>query len=691
MPRVAMLLSAGLAVAAALHLDLSDREWKERPVAKIVGLLKDMQAQLEDEKKNDAELYDKLVCWCTTNDKEKTKAIKNENQQIADLTAAIEEYTSRDGQLTTQIATLKSAIAKGNKALEEAAQVRAKQLAEFNQDEKDMIQSIGSLKGAVTSLSKHNPSALLQRDAVVEVSKAIRQTMKTQPSLVKDAVKPHQRRRLAELLERPDTMLSLLQQPMDASGATSYNSQSGEIFGMLKQMKETFETNLDTSKTQEAASVKAFGELQAAKTAELKAATEKQTQAEIELGTTKESNARAKEDLENTEDALAADTDFLANLKKQCATIDNDWAARSKMRDEEITSVSETIAILTEDEAHDQLAKGTTLIQLRARVGREAVLRAEAVKFLRDAGDKLNSRKIAYLATRMKFDPFGKMRENIDTMVGALDKEKQDEVVYKDNCVSDLNTNDKETNEKHEIKNDLETEINRLNTEEAELTDEEKRLIQEVADMQLEMKKASENREKENKDYQQVVADQRATRAILQKALDRLGEFYNRKQALLQTSQAKVAQRVPGEASSPMPAGFETYQKAGGGGAMAMVQQIIADSKATEADATTAELDAQSGYEAFVQDTNKAIKVNRMGITTDEENIAQNKVEESQDESDKKHTITEILTLGDMNKSIHGACDFTLNNFDARQHSRDEETEALKQAKAIFSGAGFGR
>merc|ERR1719207_184216 len=147
-------------------------------------------------------------------------------------------------------------------------------------------------------------------------------------------------------------MLSLLQQPMDASGATSYNSQSGEIFGMLKQMKETFETNLDTSKTQEAASVKAFGELKAA---ELKAATEKQTQAEIELGTTKESNARAKEDLENTEDALAADTDFLANLKKQCATIDNDWAARSKMRDEEITSVSETIAILTEDEAHDQL------------------------------------------------------------------------------------------------------------------------------------------------------------------------------------------------------------------------------------------------------------------------------------------------------------------------------------------------
>merc|ERR1719198_2290481 len=103
-------------------------------------------------------------------------------------------------------------------------------------------------------------------------------------------------------------------------------------------------------------------------------------------------------------------------------------------------------------------------------------------------------------------------------------------------------------------------------------------MIQEIADMQLQMKKASENREKENKDFQEVVADQRATRAILQQALDRLGEFYNRKAALLQTGRARAAQRVPGETSA-MPEGFGEYKKAGGGGAMAMVQQIMDDSK----------------------------------------------------------------------------------------------------------------
>jgi len=140
-----------------------------------------------------------------------------------------------------------------------------------------------------------------------------------------------------------------------------------------------------------------------------------------------------------------------------------------------------------------------------------------------------------------------------------------------------------------------------------------------------------------------------------------------------------------------MPAGFGEYKKSSGGGAMAMIQQIISDSKATEQDAIASELDAQQAYEAFVQDTNKSIRKKKESIAADDENLAEDQVEESRDETDKRSTEGEILKLGDMNEAIHQACDFTLNNFEARQNSRDQETEALKQAKAIFSGAGFGR
>merc|ERR1719197_1596965 len=493
-------------VAAALHLqvDFEDKAWKERPVTKVVNLLKDMQAQLEEEAKNDQELYDKLVCWCETNEKLKTRAIEIAKQQIAELTASIEEYTSRDAQLTTDIETLGKEAASSIKALEEATGIRAKESEEFRQDEKDTVASIASLSGAVTSLGKaHGGASMLQREALVQVTKVLRRKLDDQPSLVTGAVAPHKRHLLVEVLKRPDGMLSLLKEPVSLLqqpvAASSYSSQSGEIFGMLKQMKETFESNLEGSRTSEATSAKAFSELKSAKQEEIKAMKDKAFNKQQDLGKCKEDNAAAKGDLKNTEKALAADTAFLADLQEKCAVTDSDWGARSKMRQEEISAVSETIAMLTDDDAKDQFSKTLGFMQLRAESQRTGSAHKSAVKFLAEAGKRLQSRRISHLAARMQFDPFGKLRESIDDMAGNLGKEKEDEIVFKDDCVTDFSENDKATTAKKVKKGDLETEINSLNAEEERLTDEEKRIKAEIFENQLQMKAASEDREAENK------------------------------------------------------------------------------------------------------------------------------------------------------------------------------------------------
>merc|ERR1719231_1520591 len=116
-------------------------------------------------------------------------------------------------------------------------------------------------------------------------------------------------------------MLSLLQ---ETNGALAYAPASGEIFGILKQMKESFETNLEGSRKDEAESAKSFGELKSAKQMEIKAASEKAFNKEAEAAVALKKNAEAKEGLENTRKALAADTDFLATLKQKCATMDED-------------------------------------------------------------------------------------------------------------------------------------------------------------------------------------------------------------------------------------------------------------------------------------------------------------------------------------------------------------------------------
>merc|ERR1719389_745987 len=75
---------------------------KEYPVTKVINLLKDMKAQLEKEAEEDEEIYDKLACWCETNDKEKTKAIADAEAHIQDLTSTIEELSATSARLNTK-------------------------------------------------------------------------------------------------------------------------------------------------------------------------------------------------------------------------------------------------------------------------------------------------------------------------------------------------------------------------------------------------------------------------------------------------------------------------------------------------------------------------------------------------------------------------------------------------------------
>ena len=100
----------------------------------------------------DEEIYDKMACWCETNDKEKTKSIADAEAKIEDLTTKIEEYTAASARLGTEIKNLEKEVAANQEALDKATAIREKQLAEFNAEEKDLLQSISALKSAVVVL-----------------------------------------------------------------------------------------------------------------------------------------------------------------------------------------------------------------------------------------------------------------------------------------------------------------------------------------------------------------------------------------------------------------------------------------------------------------------------------------------------------------------------------------------------------
>jgi septal ring factor EnvC (AmiA/AmiB activator) len=275
------------------------------------------------------------------------------------------------------------------------------------------------------------------------------------------------------------------------------------------------------------------------------------------------------------------------------------------------------------------------------------------------------------------------VKKAIDDMVAQLLKEKEDEIKHKDFCVEEFNTNELQTEKKERAKQDLTAKIEDLEMTIKQLTEAIDQLKAEVAEMQVQLKRAGEDREKENKEFQMTVADQRATQKLLTAALNILKGFYEKKAkaALLQTQQP---------AGPPPPPGFEAYKKnAAAGGVMGMIQQIINDAKAMEAETIRSEEDAQKAYEDFVKDTNNSIEEKSKDIVNKSESKAKAEADLVEAKENKEAVMLELEQLSNYKAELHSSCDFVMKNFEIRQTARDEEIEALKQAKAILSGAKF--
>merc|ERR1719277_1099539 len=201
--------------------------------------------------------------------------------------------------------------------------------------------------------------------------------------------------------------------------------------------------------------------------------------------------------------------------------------------------------------------------------------------------------------------------------------------------------------------------------------------------MQVQLKRAGEDREKQNKEFQLTVADQRETQKMLKAALTVLQDFYGKA-----TASSLVQRQEP--VGPPPPPGFEEYKNnAASGGVMSMIQQIIRDAKAMEAEAIRAEEDAQKAYEDFVKETNNSIEMKSRDIVNKSEQKAKAETELVDAKKNKEAVMLELEHLSNYNAELQQSCNFVLKNFDLRQTARDEEVEALREAKAILSGAKF--
>jgi hypothetical protein len=518
-------------------------------------------------------------------------------------------------------------------------------------------------------------------------ARILEKAVRSKPSFAQEA--PGEAARDAEMFNRKP------------GGQEAYNSQAGPIVGILKTMKEEFESNLSQNQKDELKKAEEFKALKASAVKEIDGMKVRLDELEGDNSGAIKALSDAKEDLQATRDQRAADVKFVSDLRLQCQSLDRDWAARSKARNSEIKAVSEAISILTSDDARELMNKkfgiekaAASFLQVQdsANANAQVLARGRAVSILMSAARSLEGHRgepnfddlldawqnsetkphqqLAALAVKVHLDGFDKIKGIMDQMIADLKVQQDEEVKTKTECTSNFNQNEKEVYATEQELKDIKEKIEALADTIAQLNDEIEAATADIANTKIEIKAAGLLRQKQNADYQVEISDQRAVQAILAKAIDRMKAVYG----FVQESPVSPTQ-------------FKPYkQSAGGAPVIGMMEQIVEDSKGVEQQAISAENEAQAAYAVLVTDTAAAINALETSISEKSDGLAQAKSQKEYEESSETSTTGTLEDLLDYKADLHAQCDFILKNFDLRQKARLQEIEAIQKAKAYLSG-----
>merc|ERR1719174_276069 len=404
--RVLLLVS----LLAAASAEASGEGLRVNPIRKVVTMLQDMQKEVEAEGKKEEGLFDNFMCYCSGGEGALEASITQGKAQIEQLTADIERGTAEKSQLDQDVATHKADRTAAEKTIKESTALREREAAEFGATSGDMKSNIQAMAGALDALKKGLSASLLQTG----VGSVLRNIVKTSPA-VRDG-------------ER-DMLMSFLETGDGAEGG------SDQIIGIVSQMKETMEADLKEAEAKEADAKATFESLGSSKTSEIAAAGKAIESKSARAGTVAVEIVQNKADLESTEKAVAEDTDFKANLAKNCATKQKEWDERCKLQAQEIEAISDTIELLNSDDVLELFKKtlpsaaASSFIQTAATT-RSQTRRVQALIKNAMSSDKAHTanRHLMLMSLRSGVHGFEKVVGMVDGMVGVLEEEqKQDD------------------------------------------------------------------------------------------------------------------------------------------------------------------------------------------------------------------------------------------------------------------------
>jgi len=584
--------------------------------------------------------------------------IKTGNQTVADLKATIEKESANIDVQDTNIEKLAGDISMDEADLKAAGEIREKELATFQAEEKDLVETIDILERAIGIIEKemNGGASMLEINKAGSVTEALSMMVQAESLNQDDGAK------LTALIQANNA-----EDDQGAPDPATYENQSGGILDTMNGLLEKAQTNLDNARNTETANIQAYEMLKQGLEDEVKFANKEKTEAQQSKSASEEKKATAEGDLEITTKDLNEDIKALAELHHNCMTKAEEYEEETKSRGEELKALATAKKIIVETTggAADQsyIEEATSFMQTGDS--------NHIVRFIRQLSKKQHSSVLAQLASRMastvrfggsnKADVFAKVKGLITDMIEKLEAEAEADATKKAYC-------DKELAETNTKKSDKEAEIEKLASQIESSTAKAKKLREEVATLQAELATLVKSQAEMEKLRAEEKAAWEKNSAEMEKglngvklALKVLNEYY---------AKADKAHSSSDGASS---------------GIIGLLEVCESDFSKNLAEMNAAEESAQSAYDEETKENEieKTTKEADVKYKTKEAAALDKSVAELS--SDKEGVETELSAVLEYLKKIEEECVAKPETYEERKERRENEIAGLKDGLQILN------
>merc|ERR1719269_384053 len=268
----------------------------------------------------------------------------------------------------------------------------------------------------------------------------------------------------------------------------------------------------------------------------------------------------------------------------------------------------------------------------------------------------------------------------IKDLIQKLTTEAAEEADQKSWWDAELKSNKETRDAKTEEVNRLTARSDMLHAQIAQLSSELEELAEQISELNLALKGATEDRAKEKAANDKAIADAKGAIPAVRSALKVLKDFYGK------ASAATALVQQPSPAGDAPGSWDTTYTGMGGSskGVLGMIEVILADFVRLEQETSSSEAEAQSAFDKFSSDSQSDIDA-KTATSKEKEALKLSKTRDLEDTGkDLKSTQKELDAALAYHDELKPSCVDAGVSFSERAQRRQEEIESLQEALKIL-------